>query len=142
MTALEKEGARKKTVLAVDDEIQMRIFLRTLFETSGFLAVVSRDGREGIRKARELRPDLIVLDVMMPGEGGVPMYRQLKSDRELKDIPVIMLSGVEGRTFSHSIKMLNIGPGPKLPDPEAYVEKPPNPEALLQLVESIIGPAV
>lgn len=129
-----------KTVLAVDDELHMRLFLSVLLKTGGYRAVVSKNGRDGLARAREIRPDLIVLDVMMPGEGGVPMYANLRTDEDLKNIPVIMLSGVEGRTFSHSLKMMNLGPGHQLPEPEAYMEKPPEPAALLRLVESLIGP--
>jgi CheY-like chemotaxis protein len=95
-----------------------------------------------LKKARELRPDLIILDVMMPGEGGVPMYRQLRSDPDLASTPVIVLSAVEGRTFAHSLAMMNLGPGPRLPEPEAYIEKPPAPEVLLRKVAAIIGPPV
>ena len=83
----------KKTVLIVEDELDMRIFISTLLETSGYRPVMTKNGKEGLLKARDIGPDLIILDVMMPGEGGVQMYRQLKSDNALMDIPVIMLSG-------------------------------------------------
>jgi DNA-binding response OmpR family regulator len=72
---------KKKTVLIVEDELDMRIFISTLLETSGYRPVMTKDGNEGMRKARDVGPDLIILDVMMPGEGGVQMYRQLKTDK-------------------------------------------------------------
>lgn len=121
----------KKTVLVVDDEMDMRIFLSTLLETSGYRPVVTRDGREGIAKARDMMPDLIILDVMMPGEGGVVMYRQLRTDQALKSIPVIMLSAVAEKTFSHYLKMINASMDKPLPGPDAYVEKPPEAEELV-----------
>ena len=127
-----------KRILAVDDDLHMRIFLTTLFKTAGFEIEVTRDGREGMKKAREHPPDLFVLDVMMPAEGGVPMYRQLKTDDELKHIPVIMLSGVEGATFSHSLKLLNAAGGQSLPEPAGYMEKPPDPDRLLQMVTELL----
>ena len=130
----------RKKVLAVDDELSMRVFLATLFETAGYEPVVCRDGTEGLARAKEVRPDLIVLDVMMPGEGGIKMYRALKTDPELCRVPVIMLSAVEGRTFSHSLKMLRLGAAAAdLPEPEAYVEKPPRPDDLLRLARDLIG---
>ncbi|MBC8463852.1 MAG: response regulator, partial [Deltaproteobacteria bacterium] len=49
----------------------MRIFISTLLQTSGYETVITRDGSEGLRKAKALTPDLVILDVMMPGEGGV-----------------------------------------------------------------------
>jgi CheY-like chemotaxis protein len=128
----------KKKVLVVDDELDMRIFISTVFETSSYEAIAARDGKDGLAKAREHLPDLIILDIMMPGEGGVLMYRHLKSDETLKSIPVIMLSGVGKQTFFHYLKMMNIQPDDAIPKPEAYVEKPPNPEELLEIAASLL----
>jgi CheY-like chemotaxis protein len=129
----------KKTVLIVEDELDMRIFISTLLETSGYRPVTTRNGKEGLIKARDIGPDLIILDVMMPGEGGVQMYRQLKSDNALMDIPVIMLSGVAKKTFAHYLKMLNTRIESSIPDPSAYLEKPPEAEEILKLTERLIG---
>ena len=129
----------KKTVLIVEDELDMRIFLSTLLETSGYRPIMTRDGSEGMVKAREISPDLIILDVMMPGEGGVQMYRQLKTDDTLKQIPVILLSGVAKNTFTHYLKMLNSRMECAIPEPAAYLEKPPEAEALIKLTERLIG---
>lgn len=129
----------KKTVLIVEDELDMRIFISTLLETSGYAPVMTRDGTEGLIKARDLLPDLIILDVMMPGEGGVHMYRQLKTDKTLKTIPVIMLSAVAPKTFSHYLNMVNVRLDKPIPKPEAYIEKPPEAEDLLKMTASLIG---
>lgn len=129
----------KKTVLIVEDELDMRIFISTLLETSGYRPIMTRDGREGITKAREVDPDLIILDVMMPGEGGVQMYRQLKTDDSLMNIPVILLSGVAKKTFAHYLKMLNTRIEGSIPEPSAYLEKPPEAEDLIKLTERLIG---
>jgi len=129
----------KKTVLIVEDEMDMRIYISTLLETSGYAPVVTRDGKEGLIKAREVSPDLIILDVMMPGEGGVQMYRQLKTDQALKAIPVIMLSAVAQKTFSHYLNMVNARLDRPIPRPEAYIEKPPEADDLLQMAARLIG---
>ncbi len=129
----------KKTVLIVEDELDMRIFISTLLETSGYRSVTSKNGQEGLRKAIDIGPDLIILDVMMPGEGGVQMYRRLKSDNALKDIPVVMLSGVAKKTFVHYLKMLNTRIEGSIPDPSAYLEKPPEADEILKLTERLIG---
>jgi CheY-like chemotaxis protein len=128
----------QKQILIVDDEPHMRVFMATLFETSGYKPVLARNGNEGIEKAKESAPDLIILDVMMPGGGGVQMYRQLKKDDRLRDIPVIMLSAVEGKTFSHSLKMFRASEDGMLPEPDAYVEKLPEAEELLKIAESFL----
>jgi CheY-like chemotaxis protein len=130
---------KKKKVLIVDDEMDMRIFLSTLFETNGFKPIATRDGKEGIQKARDLAPDLIILDVMMPGEGGVAMYRQLKADETLRRIPVVMLSAVAEKTFSHYLKMLNVRMEGTVPRPDAYMEKPPEADELLEMARSLVG---
>ena len=130
---------KEKNILVVEDDLHMRIFITTVLETSGYNATASKDGQEGIRKVKEDRPDLIILDVMMPEEGGVSMYRQLKTDNQLKDIPVVMLSGVESKTFLHSLKMMSIGLRDPLPAPEAYVEKPLKAEELLNIVQKLLA---
>jgi two-component system phosphate regulon response regulator PhoB len=130
--------ADKQTILIVDDEMDMRIFMSTLFETSGYHPVVARDGQQGLDQARKVRPDLIIMDVMMPGEGGALMYKNLKSDLDLCHIPVIMLSAVNEAAFRYYLKMLNTQLAEVLPDPEAYVEKPPDPDLLLRLTRQIL----
>ncbi len=130
---------KKKTVLIVEDELDMRIFISTLLETSGYQPVMTRDGNEGMRKAKDVFPDLIILDVMMPGEGGVQMYRQLKSHETLCNIPVIMLSAVAKKTFSHYLHMVNARLKDPIPDPDAYIEKPPEAEDLLKMTATLIG---
>ncbi len=130
---------KKKKILIVDDELDMRIFISTLLETRGYKPVVTRDGKEGMRKAKSVVPDLIILDVMMPEEGGVQMYRQLKTDNNLKDIPGIMVSAIAKKTFSHYLKMLNVQRDDHIPEPDAYMEKPPEAEALLKMTGRLIG---
>jgi DNA-binding response OmpR family regulator len=129
---------KEKKILIVDDDLNMRIFISIMLETNGYKAIVTKDGKEGIREAKEAAPALIILDLMMPQQGGILMYRQLKVDNNLKDIPVIILSGVDSKAFSHSLKMLNMGQDDPIPEPEAFVEKPPKAEDLLNIVEALL----
>lgn len=126
-------------ILVVDDEQDMRIFLSTLLETRGFRPVTARDGQEGLQTARREKPALIILDVMMPRESGIAMYRELRRDPALKTIPVIMLSALSRKTFFHSQKVLDEYRGEKVPEPEAYIEKPPEPEDLLDAITRCLG---
>lgn len=130
----------KQKVLIVDDELDMRAYLSTLMETSGYKPIVAEDGKEGIQLAREIRPGLIILDIMMPREGGIQMYRELKTDTVLKDIPVIMVSAIAKKTFLHSQNMMGSFLGSALPEPEAYIEKPAEPEELYELTSKILSP--
>lgn len=129
----------KRKILVVGDELDMRTFVCTLLGTCGYRSLVASDGEEGIQKARELRPELIILDVMLPKEGGIQMYRELKTDDDLKQIPVIMLSAISKKTFFHSQNILNSYMGQNLPEPEAYIEKPPESEELIQVAESLLA---
>jgi CheY-like chemotaxis protein len=126
-------------ILIVDDELDMRIYLSTLLKTSGYEPQAVRNGQEGIARARQQRPDLILLDVMMPKEGGVQMYRLLRTDPTLAGIPVIMLSGVPYSSFSHYLAMLSATLGQTVPQPDAYLEKPVDPETLLPTVAALLA---
>ncbi|NQU14301.1 MAG: response regulator [Desulfobacteraceae bacterium] len=128
----------RKRILVVDDELDMRIYVSTLLETNGYKPLSAVDGKEGLEVARKNRPSLIILDVMMPKESGIGLYRDLKIDQELKDIPVIMLSALSKKTFFHSQRVLNEYKGENIPDPEGYIEKPPEPEELLEAIQNCL----
>ncbi len=124
----------KKRILVVDDEMDIRIFISTLAESNGYKSVVAKDGEEGWRMVKDHKPNLIILDVMMPRESGLKMYRELRSDPDTNQIPVIMVSAISRKTFLHSIKELMRYHGIPLSEPEAYIEKPPEAEELLSLI--------
>ena len=128
--------ARK--VLVVDDELDMRIFVSTLLETSGYKPLTAVDGKEGMLVARREKPAVVLLDVMMPNESGIGMYRELKNDPDLKDIPVIMVSALSKKTFFHSQKVLDEYKGEKIPEPSAYIEKPPEADELLDAIQDCL----
>lgn len=132
--------ARKK-ILVVDDELDMRVFVTTLVETAGYRPCSAANGEEGLRLARQERPSLIVMDIMMPKESGINLYRELKKDPELQTIPVIILSAVARKTFTHSQRTLDAHQGIIVPEPAAYVEKPPEPQELLGLINDLLQPA-
>lgn len=127
-----------KKILCVDDELDMRIYISTVLKTQGYEAVTARNAVEGIRKAREVEPDLIVMDVMMPQAGGVTLFQEIKKDERLKHVPVIMLTGVSAKAFVHHLQMLNIRIDDSLPPPDAYMEKPLNPEILVATIERLL----
>lgn len=127
-----------KKVLVVDDELDMRTFITTLLETNGYKPLSAQDGVQGLEAARKSRPALIILDVMMPRESGIALYRDLKGDPDLRDIPVIMLSALSRKTFFHSQKVLDEYKGEKIPEPSAYIEKPPEPDELLNAIQNAL----
>lgn len=127
-----------KRVLVVDDELDLRTFVATLLETNGYKPAVAVDGVQGLDMARSSKPSLIIMDIMMPRESGITLYRQLRSDPGLKTIPVIVLSAVSKKTFLHSQKVLDEYKGEKIPQPDAYIEKPPEPDELLQTIREVL----
>ncbi len=127
-----------KTVLVIEDELDMRLFLKILLETNGYAPIIAANGQDGLQKAKVHDPDLIVLDVMMPRQAGARTYRDLRADPLLKGIPVIMLSAVKRSTFFHYLKMLDAGRAEKVVEPVAYVEKPPDPQYLLKCIREYV----
>ena len=126
-------------ILVVDDEADMRIFISTVVETRGFKPMTAEDGREALARARSKPPALVILDVMMPGiDDGIRTYQQFRTDESLNHIPVIMLSAVARKTFFHTIRMLNPYKGLRIPEPDAYLEKPPDAAELVRLIDELL----
>ncbi len=128
-----------KKVLIVDDDLDVTKFVSKLVERTGYQAIVAKNGVEGMGKVREDKPDLIILDILMPKESGIRMYRELKTNDLLKDIPVIVLSAIAPKSFFRSQKVLDEFSGHSVPEPEAYIEKPEEPEELIELMKKILG---
>ena len=81
-----------KTVLVADDKATSRELVRTVLEKSGYTVAEASDGIEALRNARELKPDLIILDLHMPGMDGFGVIQEIRRDRELAATPVLALT--------------------------------------------------
>lgn len=125
-----------KRVLIIDDEADIRTFLETLLKENGYETIAASDGDRGFEVAKERRPDVITLDIIMPHETGVKCYRRLIKDPSLHTVPVIILSGVT------RYKDLFGRDHATMPKPFAFVEKPIDPPALLHLLEKATSPAL
>jgi two-component system phosphate regulon response regulator PhoB len=128
-----------KKVLIVDDDVDITKLVSRLVEQAGYEAVVAKNGVEGMDKVREEMPDLIILDVLMPKQSGIRMYRELKTEEPFQDIPVIVLSAIAPKSFFRSQQVLDEFRGQSVPQPEAYMEKPEEPEELIELMKRILG---
>ena len=91
------------TVLVIDDEAAVRDLMQRFLTKEGFRVVTAHGGEEGVRRARELRPDAITLDVMMPGMDGWAVLTALKADPDIADIPVVMLTIVDDRNLGYAL---------------------------------------
>ncbi len=122
-----------KRILVVDDEEDVVRYFKTLFEDNGYEAITAKDGAEAMEKIRAQRPDLVTLDITMPNKSGVRAYRDIKENDELKNIPVLIVTGVqpEFRSF--------ISTRSQVPPPEGYLEKPVALGDVLAEVRRLIG---
>ncbi|HEY3065549.1 MAG TPA: GAF domain-containing protein [Methylomirabilota bacterium] len=100
---VEGPGPALGTVLVIDDEPAVRDLMQRFLSKEGFRVVLAPGGEEGLRLARELRPDAITLDVMMPGMDGWAVLSALKADPGLADIPVVMLTIVDDKNLGYAL---------------------------------------
>jgi CheY-like chemotaxis protein len=128
---------QRKKILIVDDELDIRIFLCNLLGNCGYEPIDAGDKAEGMQKAVREKPALIILDVTMPRESGIQMYRELKEHEDLKNVPVIMVSAIDKKTFSFYQKFQRTPRSKGVPDPGAYLEKPLEAEELIRLVRTL-----
>jgi len=126
-------GTAGRKILIVDDEPDVVTYLETFFNDNGFVTVTASDGKDGFAKAKAELPDLITLDISMPEESGVRMYRQLQDEATTKAIPVIIVTGISAdfERFIRSRKQVR--------EPDGYFEKPIDKEALLAKIQEIFG---
>ena len=129
----------QKKVLVVDDDPDVRLFNTTVVEENGYIPIEAANGEEGLKKLKEEKPDLVILDVLMPRQSGIRLYRELKTDSAFKDVNVIMLSGIAQKTFLRSQKALTEFGGEPVPEPEVYLEKPVEPDELAAAIKKFLG---
>ncbi|KAB2880207.1 response regulator [bacterium] len=99
-----KTDTNTHTIMIVDDEDEVREMIRRILRFSQFNVIEARDGNEGMEMALSHQPDLITLDIMMPGKDGIKMCEELKANPLTKHIPVIVLTVAGNRK-----KVMNAG---------------------------------
>lgn len=121
-----------KTILIVEDNEDNLMVYRTILEHVGYAVIEARDGEEGIARAREEHPDLILMDISIPRIDGWEATRRLKKNEETRDIPIIALT-------AHALeedreKALRVGC-------DGYLAKPVEPRRVVEEVKRYVGPA-
>ena len=119
----------KKKILLVDDERDLVETVTFRLEASGYEVLPAYDGQEGLDKARKEKPDLIILDLMLPRMHGYKVCRMLKFDEKYKKIPIIM--------FTARAQQSDIEMGKEV-GADAYITKPFEPQALLDKIEELL----
>jgi len=146
-----------KKVLVVDDDPNTVRFLSVALEENGYEAIGAADGKEGFEKVVSERPDLILLDVMMPKRTGFTMFRQMKKTEGLENVPVIMLTGVTASlqaqdekaddTFEQPFaglrdslrKTIDEMKQEGVDSPDFFIEKPIDPDMVIGKIRELIG---
>lgn len=127
----EEDGmADKKRIMIVDDEKDLVETLTFRLEAAGYEVLAAFDGQEGLEKVRREKPDLILLDVMMPKLDGYQVCRMLKFDEKFKKTPVIMLTARGQEQDKNTGKTVGA---------DAYMTKPFDSKALLDKIKELIG---
>src|SRR5919202_581130 len=123
------EAPRMTTVLVIDDEAPIRLLCRVNLEAEQMRVLEAADGDTGLRAAREERPDVILLDVMMPGRNGWEVAEELLSDDRTSAIPIVFLTArAEMRDRAKGLDLGGV----------EYVTKPFNPVELAPLVDDLV----
>lgn len=118
-------------ILIADDEVYMLRLLEMTFKKGGYTVISCRDGQEALSTAAATPPQLIVLDVMMPGLDGLDALRQLKNNPATRDIPVVMLSAK-----GHALTKVQA----EIAGAVLFLSKPFSPSQLLNEVQKILSP--
>jgi len=114
-----------KKILIIDDDPIIVKYLQAVFSDNGYETCTASSSMEGLDVVQTEKPDLITLDLQMPGEWGPRFYRKLRKDKTHKDIPIIVISGIDG---DHAVK-----------NAVAFVSKPFDPEKIIGIVKNTIG---
>lgn len=120
----------KKKIMVIDDDPNNIREIRDFLEPRGYLVVFAADGQSGIEKIKNLKPDLILLDLVLPGQSGFKIAQEICATPESKDIPIIAISLKREDIDKHIAAHSGIA---------EYVEKPIDYERLLYHIKDILG---
>jgi CheY-like chemotaxis protein len=122
----------KATILLIDDDPDFVEATCAVLESMPYEVLVAHDGDEGLAKAREAHPDLVILDMIMPVKDGFQVLEELQADPTLADIPVMLLTGLANG-------VVRPASADTLAAVADYIDKPIKPTELLQRIEKLLG---
>jgi CheY-like chemotaxis protein len=126
-----------KKILIIDDEPDIITYYKAILEDDGHTIFTANNAEEGMNKLKESRPDLILLDLLMPHKTGIKLFSELKKvDGPYSNIPVILATGIKDEKGGDHKKFFE---GLRARKPDAYLEKPVEPADLLKTVNEVLG---
>ena len=136
-----------KIALVVDDEPAQVEYVSAILDDQKMKTITASNGKEAMQKVTETKPDVILLDLLMPEESGMKFFNQLKKNKDYKDIPVIVVSGASQKTgvdlksiiyeeefAERKKKVFGIDA-----TPDAYLEKPVDPAKLVEMIKGFLS---
>ena len=127
-----------RKILIVDDEADILKYIGTLLEDHDYSAITTMDPFDAVDLAVKESPGLICLDIMMPKKSGLSLYKEIRTEDKLKDIPVIIISAFTSNSYgSEGINIRKFITDPDIKEPDAYFEKPLNVEKFIEFVNSV-----
>ena len=128
----------RKRILIVDDEPDIITYLQTALEDEGFRTMQARSADEAMKKLEQERPDMICMDIKMPGQSGLALYEKIMLDGRFRDIPAVFISAYSMARDFTAEGFRKLVPNPEVPAPAAYIEKPVNLEKLIETIRNLI----
>jgi CheY-like chemotaxis protein len=148
--------ADPREILVVDDEDVNIAFITEILEEHGYPSRAAMNGREALEAIREKRPDLVLLDIMMPRKSGINVFKEMKKDEDLASVPIIFVTGAStvtgvdlttgaeqpkeeiademSRRFGEALHQKFAGL-----EPDGLIEKPIDPDALVAMIKEVLG---
>ncbi|MBL7151280.1 MAG: response regulator [Candidatus Omnitrophica bacterium] len=122
---------KAKSILIIDDEVELLDLLKIRLQDAGYEVYTAPDGKEGLEKARAQRPDLIVLDILMPNKDGYAFVKESRRDKSINGIPIIILTAKAA--MQDLFKMQGVSD---------YIMKPFEARELMQRIEKLLNKPV
>ncbi len=125
-----------RTAVVVDDEEDLTTYISSILEEHDFEVRTANDAATGEALALAAPPDIMLIDLMMPGRSGVQLFSRLRRNKITKDIPLVMVTGIKA---SMGVDWSEIVDGLKARKPDGFLEKPVEPDRLMKLVNAVLS---